>query len=142
MQIDFEVYSFIFLKIEDFKISFQILKIISQPIIRKIILKKLIQFESGETIYIQVNYIDLSKRRSFIITTIYLTVVYTVLDNNTPKIAILANPTKKRLELSKNIRLKTIYKCVNTIYIIIDISKAFVIMAIASSIFSDLFSAV
>ncbi len=39
-QADFEVCSFIFLKIEDFRISFQILKTIDQPIVRKMILKE------------------------------------------------------------------------------------------------------
>ncbi len=52
IQADFEVYLFIFLKIEDFKVSFQILKIISQLIIWKMILKESIQLELKETVYI------------------------------------------------------------------------------------------
>ncbi len=105
-------------------------------------LKKPIQFEPGEIIYIQINYISLLKRHSFIITTIYLTAIYTVLNNNIPKITILTNPIKKRLEFNKNIRLKTIYKYIDTIYIITNIIKTFAIMAITSSILLDPFSAV
>ncbi len=67
------------------------------------ILKEPIQFEPGKTIYIQINYTSLFKRHSFIITAIYPIAIYTVLDNNTFKIAILTNPTKKRLEFNKNI---------------------------------------
>ncbi len=103
------------------------------------ILRESIQFELGETVHMRINYIGLSKKRSFIITAIYPAVVYTVLNNNIPKIAILTNPTKKRLELSKNIRLKIIHKCTNTAYIIVDISKAFAIMATTSFVLSDLF---
>ncbi len=103
------------------------------------ILRESIQFELGETVHIQINYIGLSKKRSFIITAIYPAVVYTVLNNNIPKIAILTNPTKKRLEFNKNIQLETIYKCVDTTYIITDITKAFAIMATTSFVLSDLF---
>ncbi len=110
--------------------------------VRKVTLREPIQLEPGETVHIQINYTNLPKGRSFVMTATHLAVAHAVLDNNIPKIAILANPTKKRLELSKNIRLGTIHKCVDTTYIIADISKAFVVMATASSVLSDLFSAV
>ncbi len=71
--------------------------------VRKMTLKEPIQFESGKIVYMRINYIGLFKRRSFIITAIYLTVIYTVLDNNTLKIVILTNPIKKYLEFNKNI---------------------------------------
>ena len=103
------------------------------------ILKEFIQFEPKETIYIRINYIGLFKRRSFVITTTYLAVVYTVLNNNILKIAILANSIKKRLELSKNIRLKTIYKYIDITYIITDIIKAFVAVTITFFILSTPF---
>jgi len=106
------------------------------------ILKEPIQFEPRETIHMRINYIGLLKRRSFVITAIYLAAIYAVLDSNTPKIAILTNLTKKCLEFNKNIRLGTIYKYVDIVYIIVDISKAFIIVAIAFSVFSDLFFAV
>ncbi len=51
----------------------------------------------------RINYISLFKGRSFVIMAIYSAVVYTVLDNNIFKIAILINLTKKRLEFNKNI---------------------------------------
>ena len=72
----------------------------------------------------------------------YPVVVYTVLDNNIFKIAIFANLIKKCLKFNKNIRLKTIYKYIDIMYIITDIIKAFVIVAIAFSILLDLFSIV
>ncbi len=103
------------------------------------ILRESIQFKSGEIVYIQVNYIGLLKGCSFVITAIYPAAVYTVLDNNISKIAILANPTKKCLKFNKNIRLEIIYKCVDTVYIMMDIIKAFVAMITASSVFLDLF---
>jgi len=103
------------------------------------ILREPIQFEPKETVYIWVNYINLPKRCSFVIMTMYLIVIYIVLDNNILKIIILTNPIKKRLEFNKNIRLEIIYKYVDTTYIITNIIKAFVIMAITSSILSDPF---
>src|SRR6266699_4155673 len=99
--------------------------------VRKVTLKEPIQLEPGKTVHIRINYTGLPKGRSFVITATYPVVAYTVLDNNTPKIAILANPTKKRLELNKNIRLKIIYKYIDIVYIMIDISKVFDIVAIA-----------
>ena len=72
----------------------------------------------------------------------YPAVAYVVLDSNTLRIAIFTNSIKKRLEFNKNIQLKIIYKCVDTTYIITDIFKAFVVVAIASSILSDPFSVV
>jgi len=110
--------------------------------VRKMILKEFIQFESGEIVYIRINYIGLSKGRLFVIMAIYPTVIYTVLDNNIFKIVIFTNLIKKCLELSKNIWLKIIYKYIDIMYIIIDIFKAFVIVTITFSIFSDPFSAV
>ncbi len=110
--------------------------------VQKMTLKEPIQFEPRKIVYIRINYIDLPKRCSFIITAIYLAATHIVLDNNTLKIAILANSTKKRLELNKNTRLKTIYKYINTIYIITNIIKTFITIAIVSSILSNLFSIV
>src|SRR6266699_1331995 len=106
------------------------------------ILKKLIQLEFKKTIHIQVNYIDLPKRYLFVITTIYSIIIYIVLNNNIPKIAILTNPTKKRLELNKNIQLETIHKYTDTVYIITDIIKAFIIITTIFSILSDPFSTI
>ncbi len=106
------------------------------------ILKKSIQFEFGETVYIQINYIDLFKRCSFVITAIYPTAVHTVLDNNTLKIAIFANPIKKHLEFNKNIQLKIIYKYTDTIYIITDNIKVFAVVTTTFSMFLDFFSTI
>src|SRR6266699_5941651 len=75
-------------------------------------------------------------------TATYPAAAYTVLDNKTPRIAIFTNSTKKRLELSKNIRLETIHKYTDTTYIMADISKAFVAVATTSSVLSNPFSAV
>src|SRR6266699_2593419 len=105
-------------------------------------LKKPIQFEPGKTIYIRINYTNLLKKRSFVITATYPTAIYIVLDNNTPKIAILMNPIKKYLEFNKNIRLGTIYKYIDTTYIITDIIKAFVTVTTTFSILLDPFSTI
>src|SRR6266566_1933700 len=104
--------------------------------VRKVILREPIQLEPRETVHIQVNYIGLFKRRSFSMITTYLAVVYTVLDNNIPRIAIFTNPIKKCLEFSKNIWLKTIYKYIDTIYIITDIIKILAVVVTAYSVFS------
>ncbi len=90
----------------------------------------------------RINYIGLFKERSFIMMAIYLAVVYMVLNNNISKIAILTNPIKKCFEFNKNIRLGTIYECVDTMYIITDIIKAFVVMTTISSVLLNLFSTV
>jgi len=66
-------------------------------------LKEPIQLEPGETVHMRVNYTGLPKGRSFVMMAMHLAVVHTVLDSKTPRIVILANPTKKRLEFSKNI---------------------------------------
>jgi len=108
--------------------------------VRKVTLREPIQFEPGETVYIRINYIDLFKGCSFVITATYPTATHIILNNNTLKIVILTNPTKKHLEFNKNIQLKIIYKCVDTMYIITDISKAFALMTIAFSVFLDPFS--
>ena len=110
--------------------------------IRKVTLRKSIQLEPRETVHIRVNYIGLPKRHSFVITAIYPAATYTVLNSNIPKIAILANSIKKRLEFSKNIRLGTIYEYVDTAYIMADISKVFTAITTVSSVLSDSFSAV
>ncbi len=110
--------------------------------VRKVTLKESIQFEPRKTVYIQINYIGLFKGRSFVITTIYSTAIYIVLDNNILKIVILTNLTKKRLEFNKNIQLEIIYKYIDTVYIIMDIIKTFVIITIAFSILSNLFSTI
>ncbi len=67
------------------------------------ILKESIQFKPKEIIYIQINYIGLFKRYSFIIIIIYLAAIHIVLNNNILKITIFINPTKKHLEFNKNI---------------------------------------
>ena len=52
IQVNFEICLFTFFKIEDFKVSFQILKTISQPMVRKVTLKEPIQFELRKTVHI------------------------------------------------------------------------------------------
>ena len=141
VQADFETCLLTFPEIEDFRISFQILKTAGQPMVWKVTLREPIQLEPGETVYMRVNYTGLPKRRSFIMTATYPTAVHTVLDNNILRITILTNPIKKRLEFNKNIRLETIYKCADTVYIMADISKVFAAVATASSVLSDPFSA-
>ncbi len=66
-------------------------------------LREPIQLESGKTVYMRVNYIDLFKGCSFVITAIYPTAIHTVLNSNIFKIVIFVNLIKKCLELNKNI---------------------------------------
>jgi len=73
---------------------------------------------------------------------IYPTVTYTVLNNNISKIIILTNSIKKHLKFDKNIQLETIYKYINTMYIMTDIFKVFVVIATIFFILSDPFSTV
>ncbi len=43
-------------------------------------------------------------------------------------IVMFANSTKKILEVVKKVRLNIIYKCINTVYIIINIFRVFIIL--------------
>ncbi len=58
----------------------------------------------------------------------YLAAVNTIIDCKTLRIAMFVNLTKKILKIIKGIQLSIIHKCVNAVYIIIDISKAFTIL--------------
>jgi hypothetical protein len=58
----------------------------------------------------------------------------TILDLGTPRLTILANPTKKLLKINKDTRIGTIHEYVNTVYILTDITRALVILATTSNI--------
>ena len=82
------------------------------------------------------NYIGLSKGHSFIMTTIYLTILNVLLDINTLHIVIIVNPINKTLIFSKGIHLNSIHECIDISYIIIDITKAFIaIVTIFTAVF-------
>jgi hypothetical protein len=57
-----------------------------------------------------------------------------ILDSGTPRLAILANPTKKPLKINKNTRIGTIYKCIDTVYILIDVIYTLAVLAITPNI--------
>ncbi len=78
------------------------------------------------------NYISLLKRRSFIITAIYPTVPNVLLDINTPYIVIIINLTNKTLIFNKGIRLSSIHEYIDTLYIIINMTKTFTAVVITS----------
>ncbi len=88
------------------------------------------------------NYISFLKERSFIITTIYSVVFNVLLDISTLCIVIIVNLISKTLIFSKGICLGSIYECIDMLYIIIDMAKAFIIVATASTAVFKLFTAI
>ncbi len=101
--------------------------------IYKVIFRQIICFQSGETVYICMNYISLFKERSFIMTAIYSVIINVIMDFKTLKIVMFTNPTDKTLKVIKEVRLNIIYECVNTIYIIIDMFRTFIILVIITA---------
>jgi hypothetical protein len=91
-----------------------------------------------ETVHVYVNYTNLPKGRSFIITTIYLTIFNAITDSTIPRIAMFANPTNKPLEIRKGICLGIIYKFVETAYFLIDAFKVATALAVATTTFTEL----
>ncbi len=70
-------------------------------------------------------------------TAIYLVVVNAIMDFKTFKIAMFINPTDKILKVVKEVRLGIIHECIDVIYIIIDMFKAFIVLvAIVAAVFS------
>ncbi len=86
------------------------------------------------------NYTSLSKERLFIITVIYPAISNVFLDINIPRIIIMVNPTSKVFILNKGICLGSIYKCINILYIITNITKTFTVVVIASTTVFELFT--
>ena len=74
-------------------------------------------------------------------TVIYLAVSNVLFDMNTPCIVIIVNLTSKTLIFNKDIYLGSIYKYINISYIIIDITKAFIVVAATSTAVFKLFTA-
>ncbi len=137
---NFETYSLIFLKFDDFKIFFKILRTLSIPIVRKMTLYNKIILQLRETVYIRIDYTGLSKSRSFIMIKIYLTTSNIILDSTTPKIVILVNLIKKALKINKDIYIATIYKYIDIIYFMINSFRVFVILTTALTAISELSS--
>jgi len=94
-------------------------------------LQEKIVLHPKETVYVRRNYTSLSKGRSFIITIIYPAIPNTLLDISILYIVIIVNPINKTFTFNKNIYLGSIYKCIDILYIIINITKAFTAVAIA-----------
>ncbi len=78
------------------------------------------------------NYTGFPKGRSFIMTVIYLAVSNVLFDMNTPCIVIIVNLTSKTLIFNKDIYLNSIHKYIDILYIIIDMAKAFIAVAVTS----------
>ena len=140
--IDFDFYMITFLTVDNFKAPFQIQYINNQPIICKVILREKIVFYLKKTVYIRMNYTGLLKGRSFIITTTYPTIPNILFNTNTFYIVIITNPTNKILTFNKSIYLGSIHKCIDTLYIITNIIKAFTIVAITFTTVSKPFTAI
>ena len=96
----------------------------------------------GETVYARVDYTGLSKGRSFIMIEIYPTASNAILDSTTPRIAILANPTKKALKIDKGIYIATIHEYTDTTYLIVGNLGMFAALTTASTAISKPLSSV
>jgi hypothetical protein len=79
------------------------------------------------------NYIGLPKGRSFMMIANYPATSNAILDSGTLRLAILANLTKKPLKINKDIRIGTIHKYADTVYIFIDIIYMFAVLTTASN---------
>ncbi len=95
-------------------------------------------FQLREIVYIRVDYIGLSKGRSFIIIRVYSITSNIILDFIIFKIVILINPIKKALKIDKDIYIVTIYEYTDTMYFIIGSSKVFVILIVILITISEL----
>ncbi len=89
-----------------------------------------------ETVYIRVDYTNLSKGRSFMMTAIYPIVFNTITNSTIPRITMFVNPIDKPLEICKDIRLNIIYKFVETVYFLTDASKMVTVLAVATTTFT------
>ena len=73
-------------------------------------------------------------------TATYPAISNVILDFNMLRIVIFVNPIVKLLKISKDTRLDTIYKYIDTTYIFIDSIWTFAVLAIVSPIVSEPFS--
>jgi hypothetical protein len=142
VQMDFETYFFIFFKLDNFKISFEILRTSSIPIVRKMTLYSEIILQLGETIYARVDYTGLPKGRSFIIIEIYPIASNAILNSITSKIAILANPTKKALKIDKGIYIAKIHECADIAYFMVSNPGMLVVLITVLTTISELLSSI
>ncbi len=140
--IDFNFYIIIFFMVGNFKTSFQIQCIGNQSTVCKVILKEKIVFYSKETVYVQMDYIGLLKKCLFIMIVIYPAVPNVFFDMNILWIVVIINLINKAFIFSRDMCFDTIYKCVDISYIMINITKAFTTIVVASTTVSKPFSTV
>ncbi len=137
-QTDFDICIFTFSELQGFRTFFQIICTTNKLIICKVIFKQVICLQSNEIVYVRINYTNLLKERSFIMTITHFAAVNTLIDYKTLKIIILTNLTKKILKIARRIQLDIIHEYTDTIYIIIDIFRTLIVLiaivAIASAI--------
>src|SRR6266566_2844051 len=93
--------------------------------------------QSKEIIYIRIDYTGLLKGRSFIMIEIYPTILNVILDFIILKIAILINPIKKALKINKSTYIITIYKCTDTVYLIIGSLGIFAVLTTVLTVISE-----
>ena len=129
---DFEACTIIYPDVDNFQILFQIYRTTGQPVACKMMFREKITLASKETVYIRVDYTSFPKDRSFIMTTTYLAISNAIIDFITPRIAMLANPTDKPLEIRKGTHLGTIHEFAETAYFLTDASKVAIALAIAT----------
>jgi len=69
---------------------------------------------------------------------IHSAVVNVIMDFKTSKIAILVNPTDKILKVVKEVRLDIIHEYTDVIYIIINIFRTFIVLAVTTVTISSI----
>jgi len=104
----------------------------SKPVLYKVTAYTTIILKPSQSSLQHINYTALPKGRSFVFTATNPAASNALVDNNTPYICLLTNPTDKPLQIMRNTHLGTIYKEANTAYFVANSSKA--LLAIAAVI--------
>ncbi len=136
-QVDFEACTITYPDIDGFQIPFQIHRTAGQPVARKVTLREKITLAPKETVHVRVDYTSLPKGRSFMMTATHPAVSNAITDSTTPRIAMLANPTDKPLEIRKGTRLGTIHEFAETAYFLTDASKVATALAAATTTLTE-----
>jgi len=69
---------------------------------------------------------------------IHFATINVIMDFKTLKIAMFVNPTDKTLKVAKRVRLNIIYKYTNTVYIITDMFRAFIVLTVITAAASSM----
>ncbi len=92
----------------------------------------------GETVFTRTHYIAISSKYSFLFSATHLAVTNTFIDSKILRMAYIVNLTQKILVLTKNIRLRIIYKQVETVHFVCNIAN--ILKALAFAVATDVIS--